>query len=74
MKVEKANNFQIFVNENRTMSQVALLYILSHEDISTCIPGSKSVEQLKLNILSTEKKLSNNELEKIKGIQRSWEI
>ena len=74
MKVEKANDFQIFVNENRTMSQVALLYILSHDAISTCIPGSKSVEQLKLNILSTEKKLSNNELEKIKGIQRSWEI
>ena len=74
MKVEKANDFQVFVNENRTMSQVALLYILSHDAISTCIPGSKSVEQLKLNILSTEKKLSNNELEKIKGIQRSWEI
>jgi aryl-alcohol dehydrogenase-like predicted oxidoreductase len=73
-KVEKANNFQIFANENRTMNQVALLYILSHDAISTCIPGSKSIEQLKSNILTTEKNLSNNELEKIKEIQLSWEI
>ena len=56
------------------MNQVALLYILSHDAISTCIPGSKSIEQLKSNILTTEKNLSNNELEKIKEIQLSWEI
>ena len=71
-KVEKANDFQIFVNENRTMNQIALLYVLSHDVVSTCIPGAKSVEQLKSNLTSHERKLYPNELEKIKEIQQKW--
>lgn len=73
MKVEKANDFQIFVNENRTMNQIALLYVLSHDVVSTCIPGAKSVEQLKSNLTSHERKLYPNELEKIKEIQQKWQ-
>ena len=72
-KVEKANDFQIFVNENRTMNQIALLYILSYDAVSTCIPGAKSVEQLKSNLTSIEKKLYAHELEKIKEIQQKWQ-
>ena len=72
-KVEKANDFQIFVNENRTMNQIALLYVLSHDVVSTCIPGAKSVEQLKSNLTSHERKLYPNELEKIKEIQQKWQ-
>ena len=72
-KVEKANDFQIFVNENRTMNHIALLYVLSHDVVSTCIPGAKSVEQLKSNLTSHERKLYPNELEKIKEIQQKWQ-
>ena len=72
-KVEKANDFQIFVNENRTMNQIALLYVLSHDVVSTCISGAKSVEQLKSNLTSHERKLYPNELEKIKEIQQKWQ-
>ena len=72
-KVEKANDFQTFVNENRTMNQIALLYILSYDAVSTCIPGAKSVEQLKSNLTSIEKKLYAHELEKIKEIQQKWQ-
>jgi len=72
-KVEKANDFQIFVNENRTMNQIALLYVLSHDVVSTCITGAKSVEQLKSNLTSHERKLYPNELEKIKEIQQKWQ-
>ena len=72
-KVEKANDFQIFVNENWTMNQIALLYVLSHDVVSTCIPGAKSVEQLKSNLTSHERKLYPNELEKIKEIQQKWQ-
>ena len=54
------------------MNQIALLYILSYDEISTCIPGAKSVEQLKSNLASIEKELSSNELERIKEIQQNW--
>jgi aryl-alcohol dehydrogenase-like predicted oxidoreductase len=71
-KVERANEFQVLVNNDRTMNQIALLYILSYDEISTCIPGAKSVEQLKSNLASIEKKLSLNELKGIKEIQQNW--
>ena len=56
------------------MNQIALLYILSYDAVSTCIPGAKSVEQLKSNLTSIEKKLYAHELEKIKEIQQKWQI
>ena len=54
------------------MNQIALLYVLSHDVISTCIPGAKTVEQLKSNITSIEKELHPHELEQIKEIQQKW--
>jgi len=73
MKIEKANDLQTFVNENSIMNQIALLYVLSHDVVSTCIPGAKSTEQLISNLTSIEKKLYPNELEKIKEIQQKWQ-
>ena len=35
-------------------------------------PGAKSIEQLKSNVLASELKLSEKELEKIKNIQQKW--
>jgi aryl-alcohol dehydrogenase-like predicted oxidoreductase len=71
-KLKKSQEFEFLINENRTASQVALSYVLSRSEVSTCIPGVKSVEQLKSNSLASEIKLSNEELEKIKNIQQKW--
>ena len=71
-KLKRSQEFQFLINENRTASQVALSYVLSRNEVSTCIPGVKSVEQLKSNSLASEIKLSDEELEKIKIIQQKW--
>lgn len=71
-KLEKSQKFQFLVNEDRTASQVALSYVLSRDEVSICIPGAKSIEQLKSNVLASELKLSEKELEKIKNIQQKW--
>jgi aryl-alcohol dehydrogenase-like predicted oxidoreductase len=71
-KLKRSQEFQFLINENRTASQVALSYVLSRNEVSTCIPGVKSVEQLKSNSLASEIKLSEEELEKIKIIQQKW--
>jgi aryl-alcohol dehydrogenase-like predicted oxidoreductase len=71
-KLKRSQEFQFLINENRTASQVALSYVLSRNEVSTCIPGVKSVEQLKSNSLASEIKLSDDELEKIKIIQQKW--
>jgi len=71
-KLKRSQEFKFLINENRTASQVALSYVLSRNEVSTCIPGVKSVEQLKSNSLASEIKLSDEELEKIKIIQQKW--
>lgn len=74
MKVNQANDLEKFTNKNRSMNHIALLYILSYDAISTCIPGAKTVNQLKSNLSSIEKELHYDELEEIKNIQMKWEL
>ena len=71
-KLEKSQEFKFLVNEDRTASQVALSYVLSRNEVSMCIPGAKSIEQLKSNVLASELKLSEEELKKIESIQQEW--
>ena len=71
-KLKRSQEFQFLINENRTASQIALSYVLSRNEVSTCIPGVKSIEQLKSNSLASEIKLSDEELDKIKSIQQNW--
>jgi aryl-alcohol dehydrogenase-like predicted oxidoreductase len=71
-KAKKAQDFQVLLNEEMTMNQLALAYILSHEEVSTCIPGAKSVAQLESNVSSSKISLTLDELEKIKKIQNKW--
>lgn len=71
-KLKKSQEFQFLINENRNASQVALSYVLSKNEVSTCIPGVKSIEQLKSNSLASQMKLSKEELKKIKDIQQKW--
>ena len=71
-KLEKSQEFKFLVNEDRTASQVALSYVLSRDEVSMCIPGAKSIEQLKSNVLASELKLSEEELKKIESVQQEW--
>ena len=66
------NDFQFLLDEHKTMNQLALAYILSHKEVSTCIPGVKTAEQLKSNISSSEIKLTLDELNEIRDIQQKW--
>ena len=72
MKLERSQQFKFLQNSNRTANQAALSYILSSEEISTCIPGAKSLQQLKSNVAASEIHLNNDELEKIAEIQNNW--
>lgn len=72
MKLEHSQQFKFLINGNRTLNQAALSYILSREEVSTCIPGSKSVEQIRSNVIASQVKLSIDELEKIGKIQQNW--
>lgn len=60
---------KFITNENTTMAQAALQFILSYIEISTVIPGAKNLRQLEENILS-----SNNIMpeETIKALQAIW--
>jgi len=71
-KIERSRQFQFLSNEKRTMSQVALAYALSRDEISTCIPGSKSTEQTILNVKAADTHLASDELKAIEEIQQKW--
>ena len=72
MKLERSQQFKFLENNNRTVSQAALSYILSFEEISTCIPGVKSSKQLTSNVAASKINLNSNELAQIKSIQSNW--
>ncbi|MCA1054948.1 aldo/keto reductase [Rossellomorea aquimaris] len=56
------------LGEDRSMVQAALQFILSHEAVSTVIPGAKNSQQLHQNITASEGSLSVNVLNELKGI------
>ena len=72
MKLERSQQFKFLENNNRTASQVALSYILSREEISTCVPGVKSTEQLMSNVGASQIKFTDDELKRVEEIQQNW--
>ena len=71
-KLKRVKQFNFLIKKNRTLNQAALAYILSKEEVSTCIPGAKSTEQLISNTTSSKIELNQPELKKIKEIQEEW--
>ena len=71
--VINSQKFNFLVNESRSLSQVALAYILNRNEVSTCIPGATSPDQIKSNIESSNIKLNSTEIERIKQIQHNFE-
>ena len=61
------------IKDNRSMNQAALSYVLSKEEVSLCIPGAKSIDQLLSNVKSSELKLEEFEIRKISELQKKWE-
>ena len=72
-KIKKANQFKCLVNKKRNLSQIAISYILSRDEVSVCIPGCKTKKQLISNVQSSKIKLTKKELKHIKEIQNSWD-
>ena len=72
MKLERSQQFKFLQNSNQTANQAALSYILSREEISTCIPGVKSIEQLRSNVGASQIKFTNDELKRVEEIQQNW--
>ena len=71
-KIERSQHFQFLANESRTLNVAALAYVLNRDEVSTCIPGAKSVEQLRSNVSASEARLTNDDLTKIAEIQQKW--
>ena len=71
-KLKRVKQFNFLIKKNRTLNQAALAYVLSREEVSTCIPGAKSTEQLISNVTSSKIKLNQPELKKIEEIQVEW--
>ena len=71
-KLKRSEQFHFLKINTKNLNQIAIAYVLSSKGVSTCIPGSKSMKQLKSNIDASNIKLSDNELSKIKKIQEKW--
>lgn len=71
-KVIQSKKFKWLGSNMRTLNQIALAYILSNNEVSTCIPGAKNLEQLESNVRSGEILLTLDELDKISEIQEEF--
>jgi aryl-alcohol dehydrogenase-like predicted oxidoreductase len=72
-KLQRVKQFNFLIKKDRTLNQAALAYILSRNEISTCIPGTKSIEQLRSNVSASNIILDKNELKMIEDIQDEWQ-
>ncbi len=66
--IDKVKRLMFLKTPEKTLIQVSIRFCLSHEAVSTVIPGAKRVDQVEENIGSTKVELSPKELEKIKKI------
>lgn len=67
--LEKVEQLRRFENESRTMSQLALQYVLSHDAVSVVIPGAKTSLQAEQNTTALEHSaLSKEEIDIINTI------
>lgn len=70
-KLQKSEQFQKKFPNDR-LNILAIQYILSRIEVSTCIPGSKSISQLKSNVNALDEKIKQEKLVEIKKIQEEW--
>ena len=69
--LSRGEKFQNITN-NIKLNELALSYILNRDEVSTCIPSSRNIFQLKSNINSTKIKLTEHILKKIENIQSNF--
>lgn len=67
---ELVEKFAALVPEGTSMTHAALQFILAHPQVSTVIPGAKTVEQALENFAAAEKQLSP---EVVQSIYELWE-
>lgn len=72
-KIRQANQFNFLKTNDRSLSQIAISYVLSNKAVSTCIPGTSSAKHVILNSLASDIILSSSELKQIKEIQDKWD-
>lgn len=71
-RLERVKEFEFLVNEHRSLNQAVLAYLLHKTEISTCVPGSRNIEQLESNVAASKIRLSGKELDQILTIQEKW--
>ena len=69
--VMKVKKLEFLESPEKTLAQAALSFILSHEAVSSVIPGSKTVKQLRENLRASSVKLDFFEFEEIKSLYTS---
>ena len=74
IKIDRTNLFKFLSPDSRSLSQSALSYVLKREEVSTCIPSSQSIEQLKSNIESADISITEDKLMQIIKIQESFKM
>lgn len=65
-----AEKIQGMADRERSTSQIALRYVLSHPAVATVIPGASRFEQLNENINAANVKLTDEEIENIRRISK----
>lgn len=67
---ELLKKISFITDDKTTMIQAALRFILSYSEVSTVIPGTRNLEQLKENLSATDEIMPKEHLEKLKEL---WE-
>ena len=70
---DKVNTFKT-LKKPLSLNQLALGYILSRKEVTTCIPGAKNITQLISNVNASQIQLNKFELKEIQNIQKQFRV
>ena len=69
--LEVVEEIKLLVPDNFSLSQLALKWILMHEEVSVVIPGAKNIKQAQLNIAASSLPQINKLMENIEEINKT---
>lgn len=71
-RLQRVEQLRFLEREGQTLAQAAIRYVLRHPAVHCAIPGARTVPQLEANAAAADGDLTDEELQRIKDLQREW--
>jgi aryl-alcohol dehydrogenase-like predicted oxidoreductase len=72
LRLGRVEQLRFLERDGQTLAQAALRWVLSHPAVHCVIPGARTVAQLETNVGAIDGELTDDEIARIRDLQRQW--